>query len=124
MSFQITIDAMRPYALAHFWAAALPDYAVRPYDDEEVARLAELGVTPQTDTSVAIDAKGHPTVWFQQADTAASSRNRIHFDLAFGDRKREAKRLMQLGASIREEGDDHTVMLDPEGNQFCLFDPK
>jgi hypothetical protein len=31
---------------------------------------------------------------------------------------------LQLGASVQAEYDDHTVLLDPEGNEFCVFDPQ
>ncbi len=124
MSLEITIDAQTPSELARFWAAALPGYAVRPYDKKEIARLASLGLMPETDTSVPIDAEGQPTLWFQKSEDAARTRNRIHFDLAFAERRVEARRLVTLGASVREEHDEYIVMLDPEGNQFCLFDPK
>ena len=123
MSFQITIDARSPYQLAHFWAAALTGYQVRPYDDAEITRLAALGLTPETDTSVPIDAAGQPTIWFQRSEQHTTTRNRIHLDLAYAQREEEAERLTLLGASVREARDDHIVMLDPEGNQFCLFDP-
>ena len=84
--------------------------------------MSSLGLTPETDTSVPIDGEG-PTVWFQKSDETTKTRNRLHFDLAFADRKAEAERLSKLGARIRDERDDHIVMVDPEGNQFCLFDP-
>ena len=122
-SFQLTIDALSPFQLAHFWAAALPGYEVRPYDEAEITRLASLGLTPETDPSVPIDADGQPTIWFQKTDEASSGRNRIHLDLAHAPRATEAKRLQDLGASVHAERVDHIVMLDPEGNQFCLFDP-
>ena len=123
MKFEIVIDAKTPYALAHFWAAALEGYVVRPYDDEEVTRLASLGLTPETDTSVPIDSKTGPTVWFQKSDDVTTTRNRIHFDLMYAERRIEVERLEKLGATIRSEHEDHIVMLDPEGNQFCLFNP-
>ena len=121
---EIVFDARNPYRLAHFWAAALPGYEVRAYDDAEIARLAALGLTPETDPSVPIDANGGPTIWFQKSDAETTSRNRIHLDLKFAERTREAARLCGLGASVRSERADHVVLLDPEGNQFCLFDPK
>jgi hypothetical protein len=93
---------------------------VRPYDDAEIARLAGLGVTPDTDPSVPIDGPG-PTIWFQQADEPTRQRNRIHFDLTAHARADEVARLIALGARIRDEHTDHTVLLDPEGNQFCVF---
>jgi hypothetical protein len=40
---QVVIDCATPSALARFWAAALDGFEVRPYDDDEVARLALLG---------------------------------------------------------------------------------
>ena len=123
MSLQITFDAYAPSTLARFWASALPGYEIRPYDDEEIARLAKLGLTPETDTTVPIDADGQPTIWFQKSDRKTTGRNRVHFDLAFSERRAEARRLTQQGATLREERSDHIVMLDPEGNQFCLFDP-
>ncbi|XOV84165.1 MAG: VOC family protein [bacterium] len=123
MKFEIVIDAKTPHALAHFWAAALQGYEVRPYDDEEVARLATLELTPETDKSVPIDSKTGPTVWFQKSDDVTTTRNRIHFDLKYAERRTEVERLEKLGAKVRSERKDHIVMLDPEGNQFCLFDP-
>ena len=123
MSLEIVIDARNPYGLAHFWAAALPGYHVRAYDDAEITRLASLGLTPETDISVPIEANERPTIWFQKSDQATNARNRIHFDLKFDVRHSEAMRLQKLGASVQHERDDHIVMLDPEGNQFCLFDP-
>jgi len=123
MSFEIIIDASSPFRLAEFWAAALPDYQIRPYDDDEIARLAAIGLTPETDTSVPIDAAGQPTIWFQKCERSNTDRNRIHFDLKHAERASEAARLRTLGASILIERKDHIVMLDPEGNQFCLFDP-
>ena len=89
----------------------------------EIARLASMGLTPETDTSVPIDAEGKPTIWFQKSKSATTGRNRIHLDLKHPERFIEAARLTKLGATVREQREDHIVMLDPEGNQFCLFDP-
>lgn len=35
------IDAVKPSALARFWAAALDGFAVRSYDAAEIARLQD-----------------------------------------------------------------------------------
>jgi hypothetical protein len=43
---QVVIDCDKPSSLARFWAAALDEFDVRAYDDEEIARLAALGFTP------------------------------------------------------------------------------
>ncbi|MEJ2131638.1 MAG: VOC family protein [Gammaproteobacteria bacterium] len=119
--FDIVIDSIVPSKLAKFWASALPGYAIRRYDEEEIARLAAKGLTPETDPAVAIDGDG-PTFWFQKVDQPTQGRNRVHVDLCDADPATEVKRLQALGAKIRDEQDDHTVMLDPEGNQFCVGD--
>lgn len=116
---EIVIDAEHPASLARFWAGALDSYAVRQYDEEELVRLAARGLAPESDPSVAVDGEG-PTLFFQQADPRTERRNRIHFDLGCHDRAAEIERLLGLGARIREHRDGYTVMLDPEGNQFCV----
>lgn len=119
---EIVVDSLRPAALARFWAAALEGYAVRPYDEAEVARLAGLGLTPETDPAVAIDGPG-PTIFFQQVADVGTGRSRLHLDLKGGPREQEIAALVALGARVRDVRDDHTVLLDPEGNAFCVFDP-
>lgn len=119
---EIIIDAETPSTLAYFWAQALEDYEVRPYDEAEIARLALLGLTPKTDPSVAVDGPG-PTIWFQKSQSQCQQRNRLHFDLKFGHRQDESQRLENIGAIVKDVRADHIVMVDPEGNQFCLFDP-
>lgn len=121
ITFDIVVDSVTPSRLARFWAAALPGYAIRAYDPAEVARLARQGLTPETDPSVAIDGTG-PTLWFQQCDEPAPTRSRIHLDLRGRYRNAEVARLEALGATIRDEHPGHTVMLDPEGNRFCVID--
>jgi len=116
---ELVIDSLHPARLARFWAEALDGYRVRPYDDAELARLAALGLDPESDPSVAVDGDG-PTLWFQQSAVPKTQRNRLHLDIRCEDRAREAARLISLGARIRDEHSVHTVMLDPEGNEFCL----
>ena len=42
---EIVFDCKRAAQLARFWAQVLAGYAVRPYDNEEITRLAKLGYT-------------------------------------------------------------------------------
>ena len=109
-------------ALARFWAEALDGYAIRPYDDAEVARLAERGLTPDTDPQVAIDGPGR-TLWAQQVQRERVQHSPVHLDLVGEDRKREVERLCALGATVRDVHEDYTVLLDPAGNPFCVVDP-
>ncbi len=116
---EIVVDALNPPALAHFWAAALDDYAVRPYGEKDLADLASCGLTPETDPSVALDGSG-PTLFFQLTRQSKVGRNRIHLDLRCASRVDEVARLVRLGASVRDVHATFTVMLDPEGNEFCV----
>jgi hypothetical protein len=120
---QIVIDCETPSSLARFWAAALEEFAVRAYDDDEIARLAALGYTPETDPSVIID--GPPLeLCFQQADLESRSKTPVHLDIEATDRDTEVERLVALGATVKERFERHTWMLDPAGNDFCVVDPR
>ena len=48
---------------------------------------------------------------------------RLHIDIVGGIRADEVARLQALGATVRDVHEHHTVMLDPEGNRFCVQDP-
>jgi hypothetical protein len=119
---EIVVDALDPPALARFWSAALDGYALRPYDAREIERLAGLGLTPDTDPAVAVDGNG-PTLFFQKTPQRKSGRNRIHLDLRCERRSHEIPRLERLGARVRDVHESYTVMLDPEGNEFCVQGP-
>jgi hypothetical protein len=118
---EIVIDAHVPSRLARFWADALEGYAVRAYDEEEIARLAGLGLTPETDPTVMVDGPG-PTLCFQLMPGPRPQRNRIHLDIAHVDRPAEVARLRALGASYWYARGNFTTLRDPEGNQFCVID--
>jgi Glyoxalase-like domain len=118
---EIVFDCQRTPLLARFWAAALGGYEVRPYDDAEIRRLATLGLTPETDRTVMIDGPG-ASMCFQQVTETKEGKNRVHLDLPSLDHRREVERLVLLGASIHAGYKDHTVVLDPEGNQFCVWE--
>ena len=125
----ITFDCARPAPLARFWAAAL-GYEVRPYDDDERARLRALGIDDvEDDPSVAIDPPGGsgPTMFFTKVPEPKAAKNRVHLDLRPGaSMEDEVDRLTQLGATVvrahQEERGRWTVMADPEGNEFCVED--
>ncbi len=118
----IVIDCANAPALAGFWASVLDGYNVRPYDDREIARLAERGFTPETDPAVAVDGPG-PTLFLQKVAESKVTRNRVHLDITGGNRSEEVERLRGMGATVRDEHETFTVMQDPEGNEFCVCDP-
>jgi hypothetical protein len=118
---EIVIDADHPAKLARFWAEAVDGYEVLAYEDAEIARLAGLGLTPETDPSVMVVGPG-PTICLQLLRGPRPERNRLHLDLAATDRTAEVRRLLALGASVERQADRYTVLRDPEGNNFCVVD--
>jgi hypothetical protein len=117
---EIVFDCKRAAPLARFWAQVIDGYAVRAYDEEEIARLAGLGLTPETDPVVMVDGPG-PTLCFHEIERGRVQ-GRIHLDVKVADRAGERVRLIGLGASVVREADGYTVMADPEGNHFCLVE--
>ena len=73
----------------------------------------------------APDTRGVRGILFWQVPEPKSAKSRMHVDLAWRNPDDEVERLIGLGAQIvasRREGDgtSWTVMLDPEGNEFCI----
>jgi hypothetical protein len=120
---EIVVDSIKPSALARLWENALDDFTIREYNDREVTRLTDQGLTPDSDPQVALDGP-YLTLFFQITTEAKQQRNRIHWDINAGKRDPEVQRLEALGATVREVKETFTVMLDPEGNEFCVTDPK
>jgi len=128
----IVFDCRDAAPLARFWAAALA-WTVAPYDEVELARLAAKGVTdPEEDPSVMVEPPSEgadlPVLFFAEVPEGKITKNRVHLDItADEDLEAEVERLEALGASIHSwaEGDGGVwcVMLDPEGNEFCVMPP-
>ncbi|MBW9053628.1 VOC family protein [Rhizobium mesosinicum] len=116
---EIVIDCDQPSRVARFWAAALDGYEILPYDDQEIARLAALGLTPETDPVVMMEGPG-TRLCFHLRRGERTARNRVHLDIASDDRQKEVARLISLGATFVRETADYTVLNDPEGNNFCV----
>jgi hypothetical protein len=122
----VVFDSRHPAMLARFWAGVLDDYSIAPYDEAELARLADLGIPgPDDDPTVLVVPEGTgPRLWFQEAGEAKATKNRVHLDLVCADLESERARLVEVGARVlarHADGGDHFVMADPEGNEFCLF---
>jgi Glyoxalase-like domain len=117
-------DAADPRGLAAFWARAL-GYVDEPgYDGPDGASI--------------IDPDGNgPAIGFLRVPEGKTAKNRMHIDIrvaargpdgpAEGEQRIRAKaaELAADGATVvREEfyGEHvgHIVMLDPEGNEFCV----
>ena len=106
-SFEVAIDANDPQRLRRFWMVA-------------------LGYVEQTTAEGAVDlvdptGRG-PTIWFQRVPEAKTAKNRLHLDLLVSATERAAltRQLTELGGSVINDHSRFTVMVDPEGNEFCL----
>jgi len=103
----VTWDCADALELASFWAAALGS----DVDEDSTPDKA----------FVEASGWGGPNMWFQRVPESKSAKNRLHLDLRPSTtREDEVARLVTLGATIAERFDDHVVMRDPEGNEFCV----
>ncbi len=118
---EIVFDCEHPASLARFWTEVLDGFDVRPYDDAAIARLAERGLTPETDPIVMVDGPDL-VLCFQKTDSASAAKNKVHLDVATAHRVDVVKQLCALRASVAAEFKEHTWLRDPEGNDFCLTD--
>ncbi|WP_329272124.1 VOC family protein [Streptomyces sp. NBC_01451] len=118
----IVVDSAHPAPLARFWAAALDGYAIAPYDEAELARLRALGIDgPEDDPTVLLEPlDGGPRLWVQRVPEPKRGKNRLHLDLTAPDLAAELDRLTALGATVLSRHEAHVVLLDPEGNEFCV----
>ena len=135
---QVAFDCADPAALAAFWAAALPGYAIQPPPpgfDSWDAFLEAQGVPKALWNSRSAIVGDGPRLFFQQVPEPKTAKNRVHLDLHAGggpsvpvDEQRarvraEVERLKALGATYVEEFEEMgvvwAVMADPEGNEFC-----
>lgn len=103
----VSFDAADALALARFWAAALG---------------SDVDEDSTTDKAfVEAAGWGGPNIWFTRVGEPKTAKNRMHFDLrapaAVDD---EVSRLEQLGAAVVHRHPGHTIMTDPEGNEFCV----
>ena len=130
----IVFDCRDPAPLARFWAAAL-GWRVAPYDADELDRPAESEMyEPEDEPSIMVEppedeVPGLPVLFFAEVPEPKAGKNRVHVDVvADVSVDEEVIRLEGLGAALRnwadEEGNVWAVMLDPEGNEFCVMPPE
>lgn len=70
---------------------------------------------------------GGPHLAFQQVSEAKAAKNRLHLDVRVDNRAAAEERIMGLGGSRVREVEEPgfpvwTVMNDPEGNEFCIYE--
>lgn len=117
-------DAADPHAIAAFWALALGYVAEPGYGSPDGASI--------------VDPDGlRPAIGFLSVPEGKTAKNRVHIDIRvvgeppwdMAAREQlilaKAAELVRAGATrVRDEryGEHlgHVVMLDPEGNEFCV----
>jgi len=148
VTWQITIDCHDAGRMVEFWGPVLGYEKRLPPEGFATwnAWYRSVGVPedeldPTGDGADRLsdpDGQG-PNIWFQQVPEPKRVKNRIHLDVYVGGgreipiaerRRRVDARVAELidaGATVRNVADhtlshDHyfVVMLDPEGNEFCV----
>jgi Glyoxalase-like domain len=107
----LTFDCRDPAKVATFWASVL-SYEVVEIDGEGADIRDPNG-------------EGWP-ILFLVVPESKSVKNRLHLDLRPAtSMANEKARVLELGARefryVNEGGSFWTVMLDPEGNEFCVL---
>jgi catechol 2,3-dioxygenase-like lactoylglutathione lyase family enzyme len=109
--FALGFDAHDPPRLARFWAGVLGWEIV-----DDVVLL------PNDDTGFRLR--------FDASQEQKRGQNQIHFDLtstSLDDQQQTVARSLDLGARHIDVGqrpeEDHVVLADPEGNEFCVIGP-
>jgi hypothetical protein len=103
----VSWDCSDALSLARFWAAALGS----DVDEESSAAKAYVEAA----------GWGGPNMWFIRVSEPKTAKNRLHFDLRSpAGMDEEVSRLAALGGSVVRRDAHHTVMRDPEGNEFCV----
>lgn len=106
---EVVVDCDDPMALAEFWQRVLGGYVVR-----------------QSHEWVALEPPTGVTIGFQKVPEAKTVKNRVHLDVDVADLQvateaAEALGARRVGEVVYDELGGFQVMLDPEGNEFCLI---
>lgn len=119
---QVNIKAVDVAAVGRFWAAAL-GWRFSTGAHGVTGLVAPVGFAWPDPVVLCVDVVPVP-----EARTAA--KNRVHLDLATTSAAHQAElvaRLEALGATPVDVGQGDvpwTVLADPEGNEFCVLEPR
>ena len=107
----VTFDCTDPLKVSAFWSAALD----LPIDEGADASFVSIGLGNPTIS---------PTWLFAAVPEPKTAKSRTHLDMHADNRATEVVRLLALGATQVSDHDEWgtqwTVLLDPEGHEFCV----
>jgi hypothetical protein len=118
----LTIDSTDRSSLAEFWAEMLGWKVTNDDRDETV-------VSP-VPTGFSMPRVGELALVFLEEGAPKVTKNRIHLDLVSASLKDQAalvERALDLGATHLDIGQGDVpwvVLADPEGNEFCVLEPR
>ena len=111
----LVVEAHDPAALARFWAGLL---GWAPVEDP----VDGVALVPSDDTGFRLR--------FSASRRPKAGQNSAHVDLTSASSQAQAEtvaRALRLGARHVDVGqgpeDEHVVLADPEGNEFCVIEP-
>jgi predicted enzyme related to lactoylglutathione lyase len=111
----LCFDAQHPLRLARFWAGVL-DWEIADGSQDSIALL------PTDDTGFLIR--------FLPTQLRKTGQNQMHFHLtstSLEDQQQTVANALGLGAQHIDMGqrpeEGHIVLVDPEGNEFCVIEP-
>ena len=106
---QVVVDCEDFLAQGHWWADAL-GWQIVDEDDEGIEIRNPDG--------------SNPTLLFLAVPEGKTVKNRLHLDFVPDDQAAEVERLIAMGATRVDVGQDEVswvVLADPEGNEFCVL---
>ncbi|WEH19290.1 VOC family protein [Streptomyces sp. VNUA24] len=118
---QVNIKAVDDAALGRFWARAL-GWGVSGSGSGATA-VQPAGFDWRDPVGLAVDVIAVP-------EAGSAAKNRMHLDLATTSAAHQRElvaRLLALGATPADVGQGEvpwTVLADPEGNEFCVLEPR
>ncbi|GAQ64454.1 VOC family protein [Streptomyces scabiei] len=118
---QVNIKAVDDAALGRFWARAL-GWGVSGSGSGATA-VQPAGFDWRDPVGLGVDVIAVP-------EAGSAAKNRMHLDLATtsaAHQRELVERLLALGATHADVGQGEvpwTVLADPEGNEFCVLEPR
>lgn len=142
----MVFDCLDPHRVATFWLAALEGYDFPGSRDDGMPGSPPEGFDTwetwadsigipedqRNNARTIVDIEGsRPDIHFLRVPEGKVVKNRVHLDIKASAglpasevearQDSEAKRLVDLGATIAERVEGHLILRDPEGNEFCVI---